>query len=472
MQLPFSIEYLLTSGRVESERLEFKAGWNPKAVLHTLCAFANDFHNLGGGYVVLGVESRHGRPVLPPTGLPPDSIDRIQREVLRLGYLVRPTYHPVVAPCVFQERHMVVLWAPGGQTRPYKAPVSLAKDCREYAFYMRKGASTVRARDQDERELLSLTATVPFDDRIRHDASLDDLDLALIRDFLKEVGSDLYPDSARMDFPQLCRQMNIVSGPDEFLRPLNIGLLLFNPRPDKFFPYTQIDVVQFPEGRGGDRFSEKIFRGPIHRMVRDALAYLRATLIEETVIKHPDRAEAERFYNYPFQAIEEALVNAIYHRGYDIREPVEVQVLPDRVIITSQPGPDRSIRLADLRKDHFVSRRYRNRRIGEFLKELGLTEGRGTGIPKIMRAIRRNGSPRPKFATDSDRTYFAATFRIHPKARGAMRQLEALPPNTRRGALAPEAGTKSALSRHQVAGGERQARSRQWGGSGAARASQ
>jgi len=76
---------------------------------------------------------------------------------------------------------------------------------------------------------------------------------------------------------------------------------------------------------------------------------------------------------------------------------------------------------------NLVSRRYRNRRIGEFLKELGLTEGRGTGIPKIMRAIRRNRSPRPKFETDSQRTYFAATFRIHPKARPGMRQPESQP---------------------------------------------
>jgi ATP-dependent DNA helicase RecG len=93
--------------------------------------------------------------------------------------------------------------------------------------------------------------------------------------------------------------MNIVSGPDEFLRPLTVGLLFFNEHPDKFFPYTQIDVVHFPEGPGADRFSEKIFKGPIHRMVRDALSYIRASLIEETVIKHPDRPEAERFYNYP-----------------------------------------------------------------------------------------------------------------------------------------------------------------------------
>ena len=47
---------------------------------------------------------------------------------------------------------------------------------------------------------------------------------------------------------------------------------------------------------------------------------------------------------------------------------------------------------------------------------MNLTEGRGTGIPKILRAIQKNGSPRPVFETDDDRTYFAARFPIHPKA--------------------------------------------------------
>ena len=56
----------------------------------------------------------------------------------------------------------------------------------------------------------------------------------------------------------------------------------------------------------------------------------------------------------------------------------------------------------------------RNRRVGEFLKELEMTEGRETGIPKILRAIQANGSPMPVFHTDEDRTYFVVEFPIHP----------------------------------------------------------
>ena len=444
--LPINIDELLKGRIVEGERLEFKKGWNPEDVLHTLCAFANDFHNLGGGYILIGIEEKDGLPILPPTGIPADRIDKIQKEILALGYRIQPAYHPVIAPCDIEDRQVLILWAPGGQTRPYKAPVSLSKAIKEFAYYIRKASATVRATPNDEAELLGLTATVPFDDRIAHQATLADLDLAQIREFLRAVGSSLYDEAPSMDFAQLCRRMHIASGPGESLKPLNVGLLFFNQDPSRFFPQTQIDVVLFPEGPGGDVFTEKIFKGPLDRMVKEALAYIDAILIEEVVVKRRGKPEAERFYNYPYEALEEALVNAVYHRSYEIREPIEVRILPDGVTIASYPGPDRSVNLEDLRTGRGVARRYRNRRIGEFLKELNLTEGRGTGIPKILRAIRNNGSPKPVFETDDDRTYFVARFPIHPGALRRIKQADLAHPGK---AAAPSQYQSQHQSQHQ-----------------------
>jgi ATP-dependent DNA helicase RecG len=158
--------------------------------------------------------------------------------------------------------------------------------------------------------------------------------------------------------------------------------------------------------------------GPLGRQLRDALAYLQSTFVVEQVIKRAGRAEADRFVAFPYAAIEEALANAVYHRGYDVREPIEVQVTPAEMTITSYPGPDLSVRINDLNQGGVVARRYRNRRIGEFLKELRLTEGRGTGVPSIFKAMRDNGSPEPWFETDEDRTYFTTILPIHPLAVG------------------------------------------------------
>lgn len=55
--------------------------------------------------------------------------------------------------------------------------------------------------------------------------------------------------------------------------------------------------------------------------------------------------------------MEEALVNAVYHRSYEEREPIEVRISYDELIVVSFPGPDRSIRLEDLQAGRAVSRR-------------------------------------------------------------------------------------------------------------------
>jgi ATP-dependent DNA helicase RecG len=66
-----------------------------------------------------------------------------------------------------------------------------------------------------------------------------------------------------------------------------------------------------------------------------------------------------------------------------------------------------------LQKESIIARDYRNRRIGDFLKELQLTEGRSTRFPKIYKAMQQNGSPHPTFETDSNRSYFLAKLPIH-----------------------------------------------------------
>ena len=271
-----------------------------------------------------------------------------------------------------------------------------------------------------EAELIGLAAKVPFDDRYNQTARVGDLSKSLAQAFLEDVGSELAAVAPGLSVESLARQMNLAGGSTESPWPKNIGLLFFNETPERFFPGVQIDVVWFPEGAGGDRFEEKIFKGPLARMTRDALNYIQRNYLRETVIKHPDRAEATRVWNFPYAAVEEALVNAVYHRSYEEREPIEVRISHDEFIVVSFPGPDRSVRMEDLQAGRAVSRRYRNRRIGEFLKELELTEGRSTGVPKILKVMAANGSPSPLFETDDDRLSFVIRLPVHPLAMGGI----------------------------------------------------
>ena len=275
-----------------------------------------------------------------------------------------------------------------------------------------------------EKDLFNLANRVPFDDRVNHKAEMSDLNITLIQNYLKEVKSSLYEKSKTGDFVEVCQDMNIVSTLPEYIKPKNVGLMFFSMEPDKFFPYTQIDVVQFPSGLGGNDIIEKTFKGPIHQQLRDALQYIKNVIITEKVVKHPDRAEADRFFNFPYAAVEEALSNAVYHRAYDEREPIEVRVENDRIEIVSFPGPDRSVTIEGLKSYRVSNRRYRNRRIGDFLKELRLTEGRNTGFKKILDALEANGSPKPEFETDEDRSYFITRLFVHEAFVKAVEELE------------------------------------------------
>ena len=413
MGIPTSIKTLLSGRVVEWARIEFKETWDPEASLRTICAFANDIDNWGGGYLVIGVKDDQGQPDSLP-GVPKEKIDGYLKDMLNKCKRIQPEYMPITEVAEYQGKHFIIVWAPGGSIRPYSSPKNMAKDCKERICWIRKMASTIQPSEEEKRDLYSLANNVPFDDRVNHFAELNDLNITLIQQYLREVGSSLYAESGQMDFAELCQNMNLISTLPEYTKPKNVGLMFFSLEPEKFFPYAQIDVVQFPDDLGGDQIIEKTFKGPLHQQLREALQYIRNVVLTERVQKLPDVAEANRFFNYPYVAIEEALSNAVYHKGYDIREPIEVRVLPDRIEILSHPGADRSISIEGLKNYRVSSRRYRNRRIGEFLKELHLTEGRNTGFQKIIRALKANGSPMPIFETDEERTYFLTTILIHP----------------------------------------------------------
>jgi ATP-dependent DNA helicase RecG len=414
MALPINIEELVHGNTIEWERLEFKQGWNPEDVIHSMCAFANDLHNWGGGYIILGVAEQEGQPVFPPAGLQQSQLDAIQKKILELSYKILPNYFAIAQPYVLQGLHILVLWCPAGDNRPYTAPTALGNaSAREP--YVRVGSNSIVARGETLRRLQELTARIPFDDRVNNQATVQDLDLGLIQAHLQEIKSDLLAESTTLSFEELCRTMLIAKGSREDVRPVNVGLLFFSKEPERFFTRAWIELVWHQSGSGKE-FKEYYFKGPLQKQLRDALSFLKTNIIAEQVIKHADKAEAERFFNFPYDAVEEALSNAVYHKSYELSSPIEVQVWPDKIEILSFPGPIPPVSANILKTQRrIVAREYRNRRIGDFLKELHLTEGRGTGFPTIYGAMAANGSPDPVFDTDSDSTHVLVTLGAHSK---------------------------------------------------------
>ncbi|MFK5947667.1 MAG: ATP-binding protein [Methylococcales bacterium] len=416
MALPINIQQLLSGKIIESDRIEYKQGWNPEVILRTICAFANDLHNVGGGYVIVGVEEIDGVAQMPPKGLPVESLDGVQKELLKICHFIQPDYFPVASPEIINGKHILLIWCPPGQHRPYKAPKTLGKaSALNKPYYVRRMSSTVEAKAIDEQKLLDYAAhqRTPYDNQVNYHSQLSDLSMIHVTSFLSEIGSDLLKEVPNLPPEDLFRQMRVASGADESIYPLNIGLLMFADKPHEFFRGARIELVQYFDDIG-DKFQETFFEGPVWLQLKNALEYIKAQVIKEQIIKKDHKAKAERCYNYPFSAIEEALANAVFHKGYDKQNPIEISIRPDRIEITNFPGPLPPVNKAMLKQKRIVSRDTRNSRLGDFLKDLDLTEGRGTGIRKIINKMLKNGSPEPNFVTDDNNIFFMTELLLHP----------------------------------------------------------
>lgn len=414
---PINIDDLLHCRSVESARVEFKESWNPEStgpqVLRTICAFANDLHNLNGGYVVIGVGDEGCHASLPPSGLPPEKIEAAQKWIRGNCQRLDPPYSPILSPETFGDRLLLVAWVPASDMRPHRAP---AADDRRGRYWIRLGAETVDAEQRGDmlRALIEQTNRVPWDDRAAREAEVEDIREVKVREYLRDVRSGLLRESNERE---IYRRMRITAKANAHEVPRNVGLLLFGTDPTRWFRGATIEVVQFAADSWGDVQEERVFRGGLLDQLRDCLNYLESLSVSH-LQKQRDRSRVRGWVSYPSLALRETLVNAAYHRGYDVDqpEPVKVYLYPGRVEVISYPGP-----VPGIEAEHFVPGAQlrqapaRNRRIGEFLKETGFAEGRLSGLPKVFRAMKANGSPPPRYDFDDQRTYFQATLPAHPE---------------------------------------------------------
>ena len=415
MTLPINIEDLLSARTVESDRIEFKEGWNPDAIYRSICAFANDFDNIGGGYILVGVAENPltKTAVRPVKGLSTKQIGDIQQEMIGYNNLLKPYYAPRLFVEEVDGKQIIVLWVIGGSERPYEVPENITAKHKTWKYFIRKYANSIEAKGAEKEELISLANNIPFDDRPNTKARVSDISILRLKDYLIKVKSKLADEVGKRSDDEILSQMELIAGPKEHVFPRNVALMLFTDTPQTYFPYSWVEIIHFPKGAGDKEFTEKKMEGPVQQQITDTLNWIKTSFLQEKVIKISGRAEAARMWNYPYTALEEVVANCLFHRNYQEREPVKIRIEQDAIILYNSGGPDRSIKREDFAWGRVIPKRYRNRRLGDFLKELKLTEGHATGLPALKKAMQQNGSPEPLFDFDEDRTWFQVTLPIH-----------------------------------------------------------
>ncbi|MCE1169393.1 MAG: hypothetical protein LWX70_15000 [Sphingobacteriia bacterium] len=231
----------------------------------------------------------------------------------------------------------------------------------------------------------------------------------------------------KLPLSDIALKMQIARKQGESIYPLNVGLLLFCKEPHRFFEGCKTNLVEF-EDESGTKYSEKTFLGPIHIQIREIMSYLDNNIIKQYTNKSSTKSEVDKFFNYPYQALEEIVVNSLYHRSYENPTPNEIRIYKSfkkgvinaaeiedsrRIEVLSYPGPLPPIDEKALMLLKVTARNYRNIKLGDWLKNLRLAEKYATGIPTIVDSLLINGSPAPILSTDEARSFFLAIIRIN-----------------------------------------------------------
>ncbi len=295
MELEISIEDLLKREKIESDRIEFKSGWNPDDIYRSVCAFANDYNNKGGGYIIIGVAEKNGVAQRPVQGIPENELDKIQKEMLGYNNSMAPTYFPKVSTTQVDGKWILIIVARAGQQRPYKVPEYVtSKKGKKYNYYIRYLTNSVKANQEQERELINMADQTPFDCRANHKATFDDISPILLEDHLRKTGSKLSRQVRERGVEAILEDLQLLEGPLEQRYIQNVALMMFCDYPEKFFRYTYVQMTSFPKGSVENPSLSEDFpniTGSVPQMIKGTMERFRNIFIREKVMGRWRRLE-------------------------------------------------------------------------------------------------------------------------------------------------------------------------------------
>jgi len=396
----------------ESEKVEWKEHGDDKnivkSIVKTISAFANDIANVGGGYVVCGakeIKDEFGFPKVIYTGLSSIKLKEIEGKVLAH---CRDNISPSISPLV------QVMDNPDDKSTKLLIFIIIAspkahtyRDGETVNYYVRVGKETREARNGILTQLLtSKQELIPFDKRANPNVGEADIDTLLFRDCMYEMKlvqsskplEDYFSDKEQIaEFvPPLCVKKSL----DGELCLHNFTLFMFGKKSSicLHFPdaYTSLSIYNGID-RSEPTAERHLFTGSIVEQAKKAIELLKIqayTFFDKTGDK-PNQVK------YPVRALQEAMINAIVHRDYEIHDPIRVTVFSDRIEIKSPGtlhwGVDKEKFLAGK-----ASPKWRNQSFAYLFNKLQLAQSEGQGIPTIFRTMREEGCPKPVFEIGQD----------------------------------------------------------------------
>jgi ATP-dependent DNA helicase RecG len=403
----------------ESRRLEFKEHF-PKGeqVARTVVAFANG----AGGKIIFGVRDAP-REII---GIPEDELFPMEA---RITSSIFDQCTPAIAPEVYIQsasgKTLLVVEIFPGSNKPYH----IKKHGKQHGTYIRVGASNRKASPETIEALERQRRKLSFDSLPVHDCPPETVNL----DSFKKAYSSLTGKS--LGKTQL-QNMGLLCLDRDQIHPAHAAVLLSDsPVRKRYFPFAKIECARF---KGTDKqvfLDQATVEGPIHATLEPCMAFIKKNISLSATIGEIYRQER---WEYPLEAVREALINAVIHRDYAILgSDIKVAIYDDMLEITS-PGPlPDSLPIEELGTGRSE---IRNRVLAPIFKDLKLIEAWGSGIQKMKKEI--NEYPEIDLVLQEAGHAFQVQFVKRQKAGAESRQGE--------GRVKPESQPESSQSEARV----------------------
>ena len=375
----------------ESETLEFKREWTDRA-LQDLAAFANT----EGGRLLLGIRD-DGEIV----GMSADD-----KEIQTMTNIIAAQLG--ITPSV---RTVEMEGRPVVEIRVEPSPGLVPCGGR----YLRRVGTTNRDFRPDQLARHILERSGHSWDALPSEWTLDEVDPETVNRFARLARSRLPQlDSSSME--QTLENLQLL----ESGKLKNAGVLLFGKEPQRLFPLVQVRIGIF---RGSEILDSHDFRRSLWEQLDGAMERFRQVLkvrfdtrVEEPTLEGLRRRE---IWEYPPEALREALINALIHRDYMIPADIQIKIHEDSLEIWNAGELPSPLRPEDLRGPHRSV--LRNPLIAQVFYFAGLIERWGSGTLKIMDLCRQQGLPEPMF--ENQQGGFLVTFAKDPYAPERLRKL-------------------------------------------------
>ena len=374
--------------RGETQNLEFKESLKLKEEIgKTISAFSNS----DGGVVLVGVTDG-GEPI---------GVDIGGNTIEELTNYIKRNTDPQIFPSV------KILDVGGKKVVMIEVRESAEKPVffKNHA-YERVGKTNQRISSSEMRKLAKESGEkVYWDERVYEEATLKDIEEDKVRWFLKEArkerGLNLSEDAPIEE--ALMKLKLLRNG-----KLTNAALLLFFKEPA--FLQSEVKCIRFSGNEPIKPYIDfQTIEGTVFDLIDKAEGFVLRN-IRRYIRLVSGEVQREEKYEYPPDAIREAIVNAVAHRDYESPSKVQVRIFDDRIEVWSPGTLPNEITIEDLRREHISAPR--NPLLFKQLFMVKYVEDVGGGTLDMISQCRDWGIPEPLFEHITGA--FAVTFRLPP----------------------------------------------------------